>query len=362
MMSLNKFSGLVASVLTAGILAVPFTATAGDKASGLYVGLTGGLNALSETDVSGGGIGSDIEFDPGWALAPAIGYKFENGLRAEFEGAFRSNDVEDITGVAGSGGDAESLSAMINVLYDFDDMVDIGGVTPYLGLGFGFAQIDFDNIAPLGGSTLSDTEDALAYQAMAGLAYQISDAVTLVAEYRYFATNGLDMALVSGTAVDVDYESHGALVGLRWSFGGPKSAPKAAVKPLPAAPKMEMAKAPEPAPAKAAGPRAFIVFFDWDSDALTPASIGILESAATYARNVGLVRIEATGHADRSGTDIYNMGLSQRRADAVKAELVSLGIGDDDIGVAAKGEADPLVSTADGIREPQNRRVEIDIK
>ncbi len=65
------------------------------------------------------------------------------------------------------------------------------------------------------------------------------------------------------------------------------------------------------------------------------------------------------GHADRSGSDAYNLRLSQRRADAVAAELVRQGVNRNDIGIQAFGESRPLVPTADGVREPQNRRVEI---
>ena len=65
------------------------------------------------------------------------------------------------------------------------------------------------------------------------------------------------------------------------------------------------------------------------------------------------------GHADRSGSAQYNQRLSQRRADVVAAELVRNGVNRSDIGVSAYGESRPLVPTADGVREPQNRRVEI---
>ena len=73
-------------------------------------------------------------------------------------------------------------------------------------------------------------------------------------------------------------------------------------------------------------------------------------------------RIEVAGHADRSGTPAYNQRLSQRRADAVAAELVRQGIARNEIAVSAYGESRPLVPTADGVREPQNRRVEIVLK
>ena len=106
-------------------------------------------------------------------------------------------------------------------------------------------------------------------------------------------------------------------------------------------------------------PRSYIVFFDWDRSLITDDALAILKSAASNAVDGQVVRIEVTGHADRSGTDTYNMGLSERRARAVMAELRALGISDREINVDWKGERDPLVATGDGIREPQNRRVEI---
>jgi OOP family OmpA-OmpF porin len=103
----------------------------------------------------------------------------------------------------------------------------------------------------------------------------------------------------------------------------------------------------------------FLVFFDWDSAALTPEALGILETAAENAQTAGTARLEATGHADRSGPEDYNMGLSERRAEAVRDELVRLGIPADRIFIFWRGETEPLVPTPDGVREPQNRRVEI---
>ena len=67
-------------------------------------------------------------------------------------------------------------------------------------------------------------------------------------------------------------------------------------------------------------------------------------------------------HADRSGPENYNMALSLRRANAVKDALVREGVPATAISVVGKGETQPLVPTADGVREPQNRRVEIVIQ
>ena len=103
----------------------------------------------------------------------------------------------------------------------------------------------------------------------------------------------------------------------------------------------------------------YLVFFNWDSAVLTPEALEIARTAATNAGTLGSFRIELIGHADRSGPEIYNLGLSQRRADAVREQLIRLGIPEDAIPTLAKGETEPLVATPDGVRGPQNRRVEM---
>ena len=109
-----------------------------------------------------------------------------------------------------------------------------------------------------------------------------------------------------------------------------------------------------PAPA-----RSYLVFFDWDRADLTDRARQIIAEAAQATTRVQVTRIEVAGHADTSGTPRYNQGLSQRRAQNVASELVRLGVPREAITVQAFGESRPLVPTADGVREPQNRRVEI---
>ncbi len=85
----------------------------------------------------------------------------------------------------------------------------------------------------------------------------------------------------------------------------------------------------------------------------------MISRAAENVRRGGVSRIAVTGHADRSGADAYNMALSQRRANAVRDALVRAGVPANRITTTARGESQPLVPTADGVREPQNRRAEI---
>jgi hypothetical protein len=105
--------------------------------------------------------------------------------------------------------------------------------------------------------------------------------------------------------------------------------------------------------------RAFLVFFDWDRSDITPEAAAILDRAAEAYVQTGQTSVVLAGHADKSGAPDYNVRLSQRRADAVKNYMASKGISGGQITTEAFGESRPLVDTADGVREPQNRRVEI---
>src|SRR5271156_3366458 len=111
---------------------------------------------------------------------------------------------------------------------------------------------------------------------------------------------------------------------------------------------------PAPAPS-----RSYLVFFDWDKAELTGRARQIVSEAAANSTKVQYTRIEVNGYTDTSGTRKYNQGLSVRRADAVAAELVKDGVPKNVIAIQGFGETHLLVPTGPGVREPQNRRVEI---
>lgn len=131
-----------------------------------------------------------------------------------------------------------------------------------------------------------------------------------------------------------------------------------AMKPKPVVAKPAPAPAPMPEPMVEV-PNSYLTFFDWDSSVLSGDASQIIAQAADNARRGKVTRIIATGHADTSGTSSYNDGLSQRRAESVARALVAQGIPNRQITVESRGEAEPLVPTGDGVREPQNRRVSI---
>lgn len=103
----------------------------------------------------------------------------------------------------------------------------------------------------------------------------------------------------------------------------------------------------------------YIVYFDFDRASIRPDAARVLDRVIEAAGQLGEVVIHATGHADRAGTRPYNQRLSERRVESVRRYLVQGGIAGYRIDTAAKGETDPRVPTPDGVREQENRRVEL---
>ncbi|MBV9248046.1 MAG: OmpA family protein, partial [Acetobacteraceae bacterium] len=139
---------------------------------------------------------------------------------------------------------------------------------------------------------------------------------------------------------------YAGLIGVRYNFGVAPPPPPPAAAPAPAV---------QPA-------RSYLVFFDWDKATLTDRARQIIKEAADNSTRVQYTRIEVNGYTDTSGTPRYNMGLSIRRANAVKAELMRDGVPESAITTQGFGETHLLVPTGPGVREPQNRRVEIIIR
>ncbi|PZW46750.1 outer membrane protein with beta-barrel domain [Humitalea rosea] len=368
---------LKTALLAATVLSLPLAAQA-QPVSGVYIGGGAGVNFLQDSDLSvanaagrtaltNAGIGTrtgTASFETGYVGVLSIGYGFGNGVRAELEGNFRSNKIDSISGFRGatgnravSGGFTQSYGVMANALYDFDLGLP---VVPYVGLGAGYVIQNWDNVrssAPgVNGVRIDGDDGRFAYQAIVGAALPIEavPGLSLTAEYRFLGTLSPEVdgrvttptgVVTAGRAkIETENFNHSLLVGLRYAFG-------VAPAPVPV-----VVTTPPAAPAPA---RTYLVFFDWDRADLTDRARQIIGEAATNSRRVQVTRIEVSGHADRSGTPQYNQRLSLRRAETVAAELTRLGVAREQIVVQAFGESRPLVPTADGVREPQNRRVEI---
>ncbi|MBF0332928.1 MAG: OmpA family protein [Alphaproteobacteria bacterium] len=311
----------------------------------VYVGAQTGLNMAADADADAAGVNRSIEHDAGWGVLGQLGVGLGQ-FRLEAEVGWRDNGVSDVNGLSADG-NMQALSLMGNAYFDIPTS---GPITPYVGAGLGVAQVTADNVRQGAAAVIDDEASGLAYQGIVGAAWKLNQNLSLKADYRYFATEDLDMNDAAGRSTEVSYDAHSIMVGFSWRFAEPPPKP------------VEQAKAPPPAPPKPAPQptlRNFMVFFDWDKADITAEAREIIAQAAATAKRGGLARLELSGHADRSGAEPYNLKLSQRRAENVRAALAQAGIGPDTISVVAKGESAPLVPTPDGVREPQNRRVEI---
>jgi iron complex outermembrane receptor protein len=136
---------------------------------------------------------------------------------------------------------------------------------------------------------------------------------------------------------------------VRFDFG-PGSAPEPAAA----------AYVPPPAVAPAPSvPKSYLVFFDFNKSDLTPQAVSIVNQAAANAGQAKITQLTVTGHTDTVGSDAYNLRLSRRLAESVASQLEKDGIPSSEIAIVARGKRDLLVPTADGVKEPQNRRVQI---
>src|SRR3954451_12644447 len=121
-------------------------------------------------------------------------------------------------------------------------------------------------------------------------------------------------------------------------------------------------QADEPTAAAVSGqaePGSFLVYFGFDKATLDATARQVVAEAADEYKRTGAAQITVTGHADKAGRPAYNQRLSERRAEAVRRELERHGVQATSVQVVAEGENDPLVPTADGVADAQNRRVEI---
>ena len=360
---------LRSALLAATVLAVPVAAKA-QPVSGLYVGAGAGMNVLDEEYLRHspalGTTGRNLSFHPGFVGEGSVGYGLGNGLRLEIEGDYYSNNLHHARGTdfpTLSGGVQTNYGAMFNALYD----LNLGlPVVPYIGVGAGYQWTNWSNIhsystnlTPPFSETGQGLFGAFAYQGIIGIAYQVPQVpgLAFTADYRfmgvlpnerfhgasYSGANPVHQA--RGNQVITSDYNNSILLGIRYNFGQAPMAPPPAPTPV---------AAPAPAPA-----RTYLVFFDWDKANLTGRARQIIGEAARASTRVATTRIEVNGYTDLSGTAQYNQGLSVRRADAVAAELVRDGVPRSEIAIRGFGETHPLVPTAQGVREPQNRRVEI---
>ncbi len=343
---------------------------------GFYGAIGAGLNYLQpDQDVESRNYApafdSEADYKNGIGVYTALGYDWGNKYRGELEFAYRQNDARHYAGdgLGFSGwpvldGDLQAYSIMFNLIRDFDTG---SAITPYVGLGVGGAS--FKNQvsgADFGFGTLviDDSAKRLAYQAIAGLAVELTEGLSLDLSYRYFAAAGTPKfdGLVGGVPASIrhDYDTHSLFAGLRWNFGA-AAAPAVEYKDCSDGSSIPVAsECPAQVQEQATlDPLNVVVYFDYDKANLTPEASNLIKEAAARALANDVDTVIVSGHADRSGGSAYNQTLSERRGSVVRDALIANGIAADKVRVDSFGEDKPAKPTEDGVREPLNRRSEV---
>jgi OmpA-OmpF porin, OOP family len=374
-----------------------------------YIGPEGGWTSLmnsseSTSPVHFTGPNGGTFSTPGFNATPNTNSGFNVGARGgyqwgpwrfEEEYSYRNNSLSNsnsfnILGPFGNTftttggrtqGSTHSNAIMTNVIYDFT----LGWpISPHIGGGIGAVEtVDSLSInsftlrnpigAPIipssplsvapqrfGGTLLNGSSWNFGYQGIAGFRYDFSPAVAFDLDYRYLGSTSSTITnnssarypfpngtggtnCCTGGRFTSKYSSNNILASITMKFGAPPAPPP----PLPPAP-------PPPPP-----PKVFLVFFDWDKYNITPEGEKIIELAAQQYKAGGSVKLQVTGYTDTTGSYAYNQRLSERRANAVAGRLAALGVARSDMAVSGRSFNDLRVPTPLGVREPQNRRVEI---
>ena len=315
-----------------------------------YIGGEAGWSSLTDANDRSAGVPTlHKTFDDGYALGVRGGYQM-GPWRFEEEYIYHNNGLGNITvgGVAvpGASGSRSSHAIMTNVLYD----INLGWpLTPHIGAGIGAVDV-VENAKAAGiGALANDDSWQFGYQGIVGATYNINPALSVDLDYRYLATTDPSFHYASalgGGTYHTSYATHNFLASLVYHFNPPPPPPAATPAAVPA---------PPPPPQK----QVFLVFFDWDRDTITPQGEQIIAQAANAYKGGAHVQLQVTGYTDRSGSVAYNQRLSERRANNVANTMVRDGVPRSQMAVSGRGENDNRVPTANGVREPQNRRVEI---
>jgi len=352
---MKKTVGLAAAVL----LSTASMAAFADPTTGLYGTVGAGVSFLEditphEQPNETSDIATTTSFKTGFRTTAALGWGFGNGVRSELELGYSASDVD--TGFLSNNGRFTQYTVMGNLLYDFDTGT---AWTPHVGAGIGIGD---DRIGganfPVGIQPIDVHSHVFTYQAIAGIEYAIAPQLKLGVDYRYLGSGDVSVSPGSIPAAphsaDFNIDSHNVLLTLRLDFGSPAPAPAAVVPPPPPAP-----VPPAPPAPHVEVQRAFQVFFDFNKSDITAAAARVIQAAADNVKAGHVTQIVVTGHTDTVGSAQYNQGLSERRAAAVKTQLVTDGVASNGISTRGVGKTGLLVPTADGVREAQNRRAEI---
>lgn len=398
---------LLGATAIAVIAAAPSLASAQGwygSVGGSYI-TDGGIDFDAPANPTGAGqspymIGEGASGDGGYGAALALGYAFANGFRAEAELANGFSEFAD-KGVSSTIGSAQTWSALVNGLYDFNRE---GKINPFVGAGVGMARVKTKAYAydkanasnPLlalsraSAVSILDTDSSFAWQLIAGLGLKLTDQLSADLSYKWLNVPELEFAgtgryrtnftggsatapLTVGGSMGGGLGSGGAVgLGLRYAFAKP-AAPVIETPPPPPPPPPppvveETPPPPPPVVEEKVEPQrvvcdgvSMVVYFEHDKSNLTPEATAKIDNTVEdiKARSCQYKSVLIEGHADLSGNPRYNVGLSQRRVTVVHDALVAREVPADLMEGQAYGETKPAAATADGVKEPLNRRTEV---
>jgi len=326
------------STLTIALAAalLSMSAAQASEFAGGFLGLKAGQNRSDRTSV---------------AAKNATTYGFEGGYNWDVNsfllgvGGFAdyNQKATHATAISGTfanyGTDAYGLDAKLGL--------PLGNWLPYAKLGYGSMR----------GTGVSLQGSANGAHVGLGVEYKFASHWSVAGEY----TN------MSSSSNGIRVNNDNFTVGLNYYFNEPS------VAAAPAVAAVAVAQA-EPVAAPVAAPEVSDTWktllsdkpvtlkgtnFDFDSAKLRPAADGKLKEVAEFAATYQDAKLDVSGHTDSTGSDAYNQKLSERRANAVKADLVKRGVASDRIVTEGYGEAKPVASNKTKAGRAENRRVEI---
>jgi outer membrane protein OmpA-like peptidoglycan-associated protein/opacity protein-like surface antigen len=323
---------LAANTATAG------TVSDGPERHGWYVNMEAGWVHVGDTGLPGVPGYQSIEYQSGWGAILGFGHSFHDNFRLEFEAGYRNNDADEYNNVIAVDGELTEYSAMLNAVYD----------APIaqrwllnLGVGVGIDNVRYDD-----NISRDDSDTKGAVQGIAGITYRLSDHWDMAVTYRYLWVDNPEFT-IGGVRTEMDLSKHNVMLGFRYGYDDPPPA----VVPAP----------PAPTPVTPPPPKTYIIFFGFNKCNITAEADAVLSEAASAAKSTGSASVRIVGHTDTVGSNAYNQKLSECRANAAKTNLVGKGVAEGAISTSGKGEAELMVQTGDGVKEPQNRRATIDL-
>lgn len=216
---------LTITTCVGALLAASSAANAQERWPRWYVGLSGSAVFSNDVDVDTAFGSGTLDTDTGWGAGVSVGYMphftnhYLSTLRFEGEIYYRENSIDGASfgGVAipgSGGGDIESVSYMINALFDIKTGT---AVTPYLGGGIGAATVDIPASTALG--TTGDDDTVFAWQLMAGLSYEprLMPHTIWSIGYRYHVLNDPQFSQ-AGVNYELDYDTHNIEAGVKFRF------------------------------------------------------------------------------------------------------------------------------------------------